>query len=88
MQSLQGIKKALKKKGICFPTPFTRIQIHWSTSPWTYKDTQEATWELRVWGFWVTTTREDPGSSLEENILKAFPWQQADARDGGKPMKT
>lgn len=30
-----GIKKALKEKGIRFQTPFMRIQIHWSTSPWT-----------------------------------------------------
>lgn len=83
-----GIKKALKEKGVRFQTPFTRIRIHWSTGPRTYENAQEATRELRTRGFQVATAREDPGSSMEENILRAFPWQQADAGDGGKPMET
>lgn len=83
-----GAKKALKEKGIRFQTPFTRIQIHWNTGPRTYEDAQQATRELKARGFQVTAMREDPGPSMEENILKAFPWQRADARDGGDQMET
>lgn len=59
-----------------FQTPVTRIEIHWR--PWTYKDVQEGTQELRVPGFQVATAAEDLGSSMEENILKVFPWLHAE----------
>lgn len=83
-----GIKKALKEKGIRFQTPFTRIRIHWGTGPRTYEDAQEAARELRTRGLQVATAREDPGTSMEEIILKAFPWQQVDAGGGAPRMET
>lgn len=41
-----GIKKALKEKGIRFQTPLTKIRIHWKAGLRTYESAQEAAKEL------------------------------------------
>lgn len=43
--------------------------------------------ELRKRGIQVATNGEHPGSSMEENILKVFPCQQSDAREGGNEWR-
>lgn len=45
-----GIKRALKVKGIRFQTPYTSIRIHWDTGVRTYSSAQEAWPELRRQG--------------------------------------
>ncbi|KAK9526422.1 hypothetical protein VZT92_015123 [Zoarces viviparus] len=37
-----GIKKALKEKGIRFQTPYTNIRIHWDTGTRSYTSAQES----------------------------------------------
>ncbi|KAL7393114.1 hypothetical protein ABVT39_006531 [Epinephelus coioides] len=46
--------------------------------------------ELRAQGLQVATIGDDPAAftSMEENILKALSWQQADVRDEGKRIDT
>ncbi len=83
-----GIKKALKEQGIRFQTPFTRIRIHWNTGPRTYEDAQAAALELKARGIPVNTARKELGSSMEERVLEAFPWQQTDAGGRARRMET
>lgn len=64
-----NVKAALKKHGIRFQTPFTKIHIHWPNGKKTYKDAQEAAAELRRRGIDVdSSTNDSTGDSLIERL--------------------
>lgn len=71
-----GIKKALKEKGIRFQTPLTKIRIHWETGPRTYESAQEAAEELHRRGIMAESPRRGAArTGTEERLQQALPWQ-------------
>ncbi|KAK9543183.1 hypothetical protein VZT92_000979 [Zoarces viviparus] len=76
-----GMKKALKEKGIRFQTPYTNIRIHWDTGTRTYTRAQEAQRELKRRGFPVEERETTEGeSNLEARLRDLLGWQQASGR--------
>uniref|UniRef100_A0A1A8QI48 L1 transposable element RRM domain-containing protein n=1 Tax=Nothobranchius rachovii TaxID=451742 RepID=A0A1A8QI48_9TELE len=63
----QGIKKALKERGIRFQTPFTSIRIHWEDGARVYGNAYEAGRELQKRGL----SAETPAASTEEEEITA-----------------
>ena len=81
-----GIKKALKVKGICFQTPYVNMPIHWETGARLYSSAEEARAELRRQGFAMeeaTPTRGaiDWGARLGELLGS---WQKATGHRGAE----
>lgn len=72
-----SIKRALKEKGVRFPTPLDKIRIHWDTGVLTYGSAREAALELRKRGYTVQLPGADStdlGPEME-HLSRATLWQ-------------
>lgn len=84
-----GIKKALKAKGIRFQTPYTSMRVHWDTGVRTYSSAREAWLELKRRGLAAGQTEPaEPtegesglGSRLRELLGS---WQKAAGQREGR----
>ena len=77
------VKAALKKQGIRFQTPYTKMHIHWAGGKKTYNNAQEAAAELRRRGIEVDITpKEATGHSLLERLRATAlsSWQRVEGR--------
>lgn len=53
-----NVKKILKREGIRFQTPLSKIRIHWAIGMKTYSSAEEATSDLRRRGYEVEDTTD------------------------------
>ena len=72
-----GIKRALKEKGIRFQTPLTKIRIHWEAGARTYDSAQEAAKELSRRGITAEVTgRGAAKDGMEGRLQRMLRWQR------------
>lgn len=70
------VKKILKKNGIKFQTPLTKIRIHWQEGPKTYNEPHEAAKDMLKKGLEVPRRGKQQEDSVENRIMEALPWER------------
>lgn len=71
-----GIMKVLKKTGIKFQMPPTRIRIHRQGGPKIYGNPQEAAREMQERGFKVEMEEEEQEDALDNRIKEVSQWER------------
>lgn len=79
-----GIKKVLKKNGINFQTPMTKIKIHWQDGTKIYDNPQDAVQEMQEKGLEVEMGEGDQEDAVYNRIKEVFQWE----RIGDPPVST
>uniref|UniRef100_A0A8B9L7Z6 L1 transposable element RRM domain-containing protein n=1 Tax=Astyanax mexicanus TaxID=7994 RepID=A0A8B9L7Z6_ASTMX len=69
------IKKMLKDEGIRFPSPLSKLRVHFDTGPVTFQSASHAAEELRRQGFHLDSkVTSKPSGITEETLTKLLPW--------------
>lgn len=83
-----GIKKALKQRGVRFQTPYTSMRIHWDTGVRSYSSAREAYRELKSRG--ITVEGPEPTEDMnsgDARLRGLLGWQQAAGRRDRGPAE-